>query len=102
MGVTDSCQPKRLDSQSVEIKDAVASWKRGELTWDELVDFMGKVPLRTRVVLPPAESLEEIWRRTEEEPHEPGSWDDLYLEWLFKVLTEAEFRELERALLKPR
>ena len=90
--MTDSCQPKRLDSHSVEIKDAVASWKRGEMTWSQLVDFMEKIPLRARVVLPPAESLEESWRRAEEEPHQPGSWDDLYLEWLFQVLTGDEFQ----------
>ncbi|HJQ94303.1 MAG TPA: hypothetical protein VJ935_01155 [Acidimicrobiia bacterium] len=86
----------------MEIKDAVASWRRGELTWDQLVDFMGKVPLRTRVVLPPVKTLEESWRRAEEDPQEPGSWDHLYLEWLFQVLTDDEFHELERALLKPR
>ena len=84
------------------IQKAVAKWKRGEISWETLVEVMRRIPVTGRGQTTAAQSIDEQWERAEEWRHSPGTWDDLYLEWLFHELTEAQFHELETALLSPR
>lgn len=81
------------------VQRAVQRWKEGEISWETLVEVVRRIPLTTRSSTTPAETIDEQWERAEEGRHEPGTWDDLYLEWLFHALTDDEFHELERALL---
>lgn len=81
------------------IRRAVAKWKAGEITWEMLVEVVKRIPRAGRGLLPPATTIDGQWEHAEEATHSPGTWDDLYLEWLFHELTDSEFHELETALL---
>lgn len=81
------------------IREAIRRWQAGELTWEQLLEVVRRAPKIARPARPMAETIEDQWRNAEEEPHIPGTWDDLYVEWLAGTVTTAQFHQLEAALV---